>query len=443
MSVESDLFATASENLEPLAARMRPQSLDEVVGQTHLLGAGQPLRRAIESNTLHSFILWGPPGVGKTTLARLVSVYSDALFLQLSAVFSGVKDIRSAIDQAREAAARGHRTVLFVDEVHRFNKSQQDAFLPHIEDGTICFIGATTENPSFEVNTALLSRLRVYRLKSVSATVMSGLVSRTIERCYPQVAASEEFCEGVASLADGDVRQALNLIELAIDLADDNAAQTALDEALLAELRSTGTRRFDKGGDVFYEQISALHKSVRGSDPDASLYWYARMLDGGCDPLYIARRCIRMASEDIGLADPRALQLALDAIAVQERLGSPEGELAIAEAVVYLACAAKSNAVYTAFNAATALAKESGSAEVPMTLRNAPTALLRDEGYGEGYRYAHDEPGAFAPGAQYFPDDVAAVQLYEPTDRGLEGAIKEKLDRLRAMNRQAQQGKGA
>jgi putative ATPase len=370
-------------------------------------------------------------------------VYSDALFLQLSAVFSGVKDIRSAIDQAREAAARGRRTVLFVDEVHRFNKSQQDAFLPHIEDGTICFIGATTENPSFEVNTALLSRLRVYRLKSVSATVMSGLVSRTIERCYPQVAASEAFCEGVASLADGDVRQALNLIELAINLADGNAAQTALDEALLAELRSTGTRRFDKGGDVFYEQISALHKSVRGSDPDASLYWYARMLDGGCDPLYIARRCIRMASEDIGLADPRALQLALDAIAVQERLGSPEGELAIAEAVVYLACAAKSNAVYTAFNAATALARESGSAEVPMTLRNAPTALLKDEGYGEGYRYAHDEPGAFAPGAQYFPDDVAAVQLYEPTDRGLEGAIKEKLDRLRAMNRQAQQGKGA
>ena len=333
MSVESDLFATASENLEPLAARMRPQSLDEVVGQTHLLGAGQPLRRAIESNTLHSFILWGPPGVGKTTLARLVSVYSDALFLQLSAVFSGVKDIRSAIDQAREAAARGRRTVLFVDEVHRFNKSQQDAFLPHIEDGTICFIGATTENPSFEVNTALLSRLRVYRLKSVSATVMSGLVSRTIERCYPQVAASEAFCEGVASLADGDVRQALNLIELAMNLADGNPAETPLDEALLAELRSTGTRRFDKGGDVFYEQISALHKSVRGSDPDASLYWYARMLDGGCDPLYIARRCIRMASEDIGLADPRALQLALDATAVQERLGSPEGELAIAEAV--------------------------------------------------------------------------------------------------------------
>ncbi len=443
MTVEPDLFVTASENLEPLAARMRPKSLAEVVGQAHLLGAGQPLRRAIESNTLHSFILWGPPGVGKTTIARLVSAYSDALFLQLSAVFSGVRDIRSAIDQAREAAARGRRTVLFVDEVHRFNKAQQDAFLPHIEDGTICFIGATTENPSFEVNTALLSRLRVYRLKSVPATVMTGLVRQTIERCYPQIEASGVFCEGVATLADGDVRQALNLIELATGHADAAGSQFTLDEAVLAELSSTGTRRFDKGGDVFYEQISALHKSVRGSDPDASLYWYARMLDGGCDPLYVARRCIRMASEDIGLADPRALQLALHATAVQERLGSPEGELAIAEALVYLACAAKSNAVYKAFNAATALARESGSAEVPMTLRNAPTALLKDEGYGEGYRYAHDEPGAFAPGAQYFPDSVAPEHLYEPTDRGLEGAIKEKLDRLRAMNRRAQQENGA
>lgn len=437
--MEPDLFASTSQNLEPLAARMRPQSLDEVVGQTHLLGAGQPLRRAIESNTLHSFILWGPPGVGKTTLARLVSVYSDALFLQLSAVFSGVKDIRSAIDQAREAASRGRRTVLFVDEVHRFNKSQQDAFLPHIEDGTICFIGATTENPSFEVNNALLSRLRVYRLKSVTATVMTELVSRTIAKYYPKAEVSEDFCGGVATLADGDVRQALNLIELTADLAGGDGPQLRLDEALLAELTATGTRRFDKGGDAFYEQISALHKSVRGSDPDASLYWYARMLDGGCDPLYVARRCIRMASEDIGLADPRALQLALDATAVQERLGSPEGELAIAEAVVYLACAAKSNAVYRAFNAATALVKQSGSAEVPMALRNAPTSLLKDEGYGEGYRYAHDEPGAFATGVQYFPDDVTPVQFYEPTGRGLESAIKEKLDRLRAMNRQATQ----
>jgi putative ATPase len=439
MSVEPDLFAASPQDLEPLAARMRPQSLDDVVGQSHLLGPDQPLRRAIESSVLHSFILWGPPGVGKTTLARLVSVYSDALFLQISAVFSGVKDIRGAIDQAREAAARGRRTVLFVDEVHRFNKSQQDAFLPHIEDGTICFIGATTENPSFEVNNALLSRLRVYRLRSVSEGALMELLKRAIQQCYSEAVVNDGFLTGVAKLADGDVRQALNLLELAADLTTEAGPETRLDEAVLEQLVATGMRRFDKGGDAFYEQISALHKSVRGSDPDAALYWLARMLDGGCDPLYIARRCVRMASEDIGLADPRALQLTLDATAVQERLGSPEGELAIAQAVVYLACAAKSNAVYSAFNAATASAKQSGSAEVPMHLRNAPTALLKDEGYGAGYRYAHDEPGAFAAGVQYFPDDVAPTQFYEPTDRGLEGAIKEKLDRLRAMNRQAQQ----
>ena len=439
MSVEPDLFAASPQDLEPLAARMRPQSLNGVVGQSHVLGPDQPLRRAIESSVLHSFILWGPPGVGKTTLARLVSVYSDALFLQISAVFSGVKDIRSAIDQAREAAARGRRTVLFVDEVHRFNKSQQDAFLPHIEDGTICFVGATTENPSFEVNNALLSRLRVYRLRSVSEDALIELLNRAIQQCYPEAVVNDGFLAGVAKLADGDVRQALNLLELAADLTTESGPETRLDEAVLEQLVATGMRRFDKGGDAFYEQISALHKSVRGSDPDAALYWLARMLDGGCDPLYIARRCVRMASEDIGLADPRALQLTLDATAVQERLGSPEGELAIAQAVVYLACAAKSNAVYSAFNAATASAKQSGSAEVPMHLRNAPTALLKDEGYGAGYRYAHDEPGAFAAGVQYFPDDVAPTQFYEPTDRGLEGAIKEKLDRLRAMNRQAQQ----
>ena len=439
MSVEPDLFAASPQDLEPLAARMRPQSLNDVVGQSHLLGPDQPLRRAIESSVLHSFILWGPPGVGKTTLARLVSVYSDALFLQISAVFSGVKDIRGAIDQAREAAARGRRTVLFVDEVHRFNKSQQDAFLPHIEDGTICFIGATTENPSFEVNNALLSRLRVYRLRSVPEGALMELLKRAIQQCYPEAVVNDGFLAGVAKLADGDVRQALNLLELAADLTTEAGPETRLDEAVLEQLVATGMRRFDKGGDAFYEQISALHKSVRGSDPDAALYWLARMLDGGCDPLYIARRCVRMASEDIGLADPRALQLTLDATAVQERLGSPEGELAIAQAVVYLACAAKSNAVYSAFNAATASAKQSGSAEVPMHLRNAPTALLKDEGYGAGYRYAHDEPGAFAAGVQYFPDDVAPTQFYEPTDRGLEGAIKEKLDRLRAMNRQAQQ----
>lgn len=439
MSVEPDLFAASPQDLAPLAARMRPQSLDDVVGQSHLLGPDQPLRRVIESSVLHSFILWGPPGVGKTTLARLVSVYSDALFLQISAVFSGVKDIRSAIDQAREAAARGRRTVLFVDEVHRFNKSQQDAFLPHIEDGTICFVGATTENPSFEVNNALLSRLRVYRLRSVSEDALIELLKRAIQQCYPEAVINDGFLAGVAKLADGDVRQALNLLELAADLTTEAGPEARLDEAVLEQLIATGMRRFDKGGDAFYEQISALHKSVRGSDPDAALYWLARMLDGGCDPLYIARRCVRMASEDVGLADPRALQLTLDATAVQERLGSPEGELAIAQAVVYLACAAKSNAVYSAFNAATASAKQSGSAEVPMHLRNATTALLQDEGYGADYRYAHDEPGAFAAGVQYFPDDVTPTRFYEPTDRGLEGAIKEKLDRLRTLNRQAQQ----
>jgi putative ATPase len=369
-----------------------------------------------------------------------VSVYSDALFLQISAVFSGVKDIRRAVDQAREAAARDRRTVLFVDEVHRFNKSQQDAFLPHIEDGTICFVGATTENPSFEVNNALLSRLRVYRLRPVSEDALIALLKRAVQQCYPKALVSDTFYAGTATLADGDVRQALNLLELAADLTAEAGADTQLDETLLQELVKTGIRRFDKGGDAFYEQISALHKSVRGSDPDAALYWLASMLDGGCDPLYIARRCVRIASEDIGLADPRALQLTLDATAVQERLGSPEGELAIAQAVIYLACAAKSNAVYSAFNAATALARQSGSLEVPMHLRNAPTALLKDEGYGEGYRYAHDEPGGFAAGLRYFPDGMSPVQFYQPTDRGLERAIKEKLERLRELNEQAGQG---
>lgn len=441
MNSEPDLFGASLKDLEPLAARMRPQSLDEVVGQAHLLGADQPLRRAIESSALHSFILWGPPGVGKTTLARLVSVYSDALFLQISAVFSGIKDIRAAVDQAREAAARGRRTVLFVDEVHRFNKSQQDAFLPHIEDGTLCFIGATTENPSFEVNSALLSRLRVYRLRPVAEDALIALLRRTLQQCYPGMTASERFLAGLASLADGDVRQSLNLLELSADLVDSQNPGEALNEALLEELLTSGVRRFDKGGDVFYEQISALHKSVRGSDPDAALYWFARMLDGGCDPRYIARRCIRMASEDIGLADPRALQMALDATSVHERLGSPEGELAIAQAVVYLACAAKSNAVYRAFNSAREAAKTTGSAEVPLHLRNAPTALLREQGYGEGYRYAHDESGGFSAGADYFPEGMEAARFYDPTDRGLEGKIKEKLDQLRALNAQATQEK--
>ena len=436
MNTESDLFAVLESDQEPLAARLRPKTLDEVVGQQHLLGPGKPLRHAIESGNVHSFVLWGPPGVGKTTVARLVSTYSQALFLQLSAVFSGVKEIRAAIEQARDARTRQRRTVLFVDEIHRFNKSQQDAFLPYIEDGTICFVGATTENPSFEVNNALLSRLRVYHLNRVDEAQLCELLTRAMATCYAQYPVADTFLAGVAALADGDARQSLNLLELAVTLVSGQEG-AVLDDVVLTKLADTGAQRFDKRGEAFYDQISALHKSIRGSDPDAALYWMARMLEGGCDPMYIARRVIRIASEDIGLADPRALTMALDATAVQERLGSPEGELALAQVVTYLSCAAKSNAVYSAFNSALSLARESGSLEVPLHLRNAPTALMKEEGYGANYRYAHDEEHGFAAGECYFPRELAPERLYEPTDRGLESQIAEKLRRLRTLNEKA------
>jgi len=435
---ERDLFAAPHQAQEPLASRMRPQTIDQLVGQRHLLAPGKPLRHAIESGCPHSLLLWGPPGVGKTTLARMMAGYSDALFLQISAVFSGVKEIREAVDQARLSAMQERATILFVDEIHRFNKSQQDAFLPHIEDGTLFFVGATTENPSFELNNALLSRLRVYRLESVTATEIADLLQRAVADHFPHVEAPPEFLGDLARLADGDVRQGLNLLELSVSLATREGGVCRLHQGLLDEMAGANPLRFDKRGDAFFDQISALHKSVRGSNPDAALYWLARMLTAGCDPLYVSRRCIRMASEDIGLADPRALQLALDAASVLERLGSPEGELALAQAVTYLACAAKSNAVYTAFGRAMELARSTGSLEVPLHLRNAPTRLMREQGHGEGYHYAHDAEEGFSVGQQYFPDALSSTTLYEPTDRGLEQRIGEKLARWRSLDADAE-----
>ncbi len=435
----SDLFSPAPGSIDPdapLAEQLRPRVPDEVIGQTHLLGPGKPLRLAFESRQPHSLILWGPPGVGKTTLARLMANAFDSDFIALSAVLSGVKEIREAVARAEDNKLRGRRTILFVDEAHRFNKSQQDAFLPYVESGLFTFVGATTENPSFEMNSALLSRASVYVLKPLDQAELACLFERAQQRALADLEFAPAARERLIGLADGDARRLLNLLEQ-VRTAARTSGVIAVDGDFVDATVAQNLRRFDKGGDAFYDQISALHKSVRGSSPDAALYWLTRMLDGGADPRYLARRLVRMAWEDIGLADPRAARLALDAAETFERLGSPEGELALAQAVLYLAVAPKSNAGYNAWNAARAFVGKDASRPVPVHLRNAPTKLMKELGYGKTYRYAHDEPEAYAAGENYFPDGLPAISWYQPSDRGLEGRIGEKLAHLRELDRKA------
>ena len=429
----TDLFTAAADPgpLTPLAERLRPKTIDDVIGQRHLLAPGKPLAVAFASGKPHSMILWGPPGVGKTTLARLMADAFNADFVAISAVLAGVKDIRDAVARAELTREQfGRATILFVDEVHRFNKAQQDAFLPYVERGVLTFIGATTENPSFEVNSALLSRATVYVLKPLTPPQLMQLLERAVAAAMPGVGIDTVAAEALVGYADGDGRRLINLIEQ-LATAVTEAKKTVVDLAFVEDTIARSLRRFDKGGEAFYDQISALHKAVRGSDPDASLYWMCRMLDGGADPLYVGRRLIRMASEDIGLADPHALTQALDAVATYERLGSPEGELALAQCVLYLASAPKSNAVYSAYGAARAFIGEDGSRPVPMRLRNAPTRLMKGLGYGKGYRYAHDEADAYAAGERHLPDDMTDVSFYTPTDRGVEARIGERLRKLR------------